>query len=99
MKTCLPDEYNEVLHLCSEYDRTGHGNLRITMIPFVSMCSPNSALLPSFLYHKVSHCFYFYVPILGKMFLIIVVTTVLFFLLIINIRFVKRSMSHFLLLL
>ena len=37
VKSCLPDDYIEVLHLCLENDCTCHGILKITAIHFVSI--------------------------------------------------------------
>ena len=37
VKSCLPDDYTEVLHICTENDRMCHGTLNITVIPFVSI--------------------------------------------------------------
>ena len=36
VKSCMPDDYTEVLHLCSKNDGMCHGTLNITVIPFVS---------------------------------------------------------------
>ena len=37
VRSCLPDDYTEVLPLCTENDGTCHGTLNITVIPFVSI--------------------------------------------------------------
>ena len=39
MKSCLPDDYTEVLHLCSDNDGICRGILRLTVIPFVRFIS------------------------------------------------------------
>ena len=35
VKSCLPNDYTEVLHLCSDNDGICRGTLRLTVIPFV----------------------------------------------------------------
>ena len=55
MKSCLPDDYTKVLHLCLETDEICHGILNITVIPFVSI------MLTLFMYEGCSkRIAYFY---------------------------------------
>ena len=37
VKSCLPDDNTQVLHLCSKNDGMCHGTLNIKVIPFVSV--------------------------------------------------------------